>query len=177
MNRSKHKFSPYRNTTFNMGELVPVGCFPVVRGETWRHNTKMFMRVNPLVNPVMHPVRVQLSHFYVPNPIVFPEWRDFISGGEDNDDTTALPTKDFSGSPVAKGDLMNHLGLPPGANRTYNILRARAYNLIYNEIYRDDQLQAKVAISLDEGADTTTSIDLQNANWDKDPFTSARPGS
>ena len=175
MRRHKHKMPHFRNTTFNMGELVPIGCIPVTRGETFRHNTNLFMRLATLQNPIMHPVHVYVRHYYVPNHLVWENWRDFISGGEDNDDNSTPPTIDFSGSPVAKGDLANHLGLPIGFDKSANAMPFRAYNLIYNEIVRDDQLQAKVSISLADGNDTTTDTNLLNENWAKDPFMRARP--
>ena len=173
--RYKHKMPHFRNTTFNMGQLSPVSCIPVTRGETFRHNTNLFMRVSPLQNPLMHPCHTYIRHYYVPYSIIWDNWREFISGGEDNDDESVHPYVDFTGSAVAAGDLANQLGLPVGFEGVANALPFRAYNLIWNEHYRDDQLQAKKNISLDDGEDTTTDLDMINDNWANDPFMSARP--
>jgi len=173
--RYKHNMKPFENTTFNMGEFVPVGCHRVVRGEFWKHNVQSFMRVETLVHPVMHPVYITTRHYYVPNRVAWDDYPEFVTGGEDNDDTTEHPYIDFSGSPVTKGSLANHLGLPVGFNGNANALPFRMRNLIYNEHIRDDQLQAKLDVSVGNGADSTTDVSMINDNWFKDPFTSARP--
>ena len=175
MKRYKHKIPHGRNTTFDMGKIVPIGRIPVTRGETFMHSTSTFFRVSPLQFPVMHPVNVYTRQVYIPYDLIWEDFRDFVSGGEDNDDTSEHPYIDFSGSPVTAGSLANHLGLPVGFDGLASALPFRAYNLYYNEHVRDDQLQAKVTLSLASGEDTTTARDLLNDNWDKDPFTAARP--
>jgi hypothetical protein len=123
----------------------------------------------------MHPVHIYTRQVHIPFDLVWEDFRDFISGGEDNDDASVHPYIDFSASPVTAGSLANHLGYPVGFDGLASALPFRAYNLYYNEHVRDDQLQAKVALSLASGEDTTTSTDLLSDNWAKDPFTSARP--
>jgi hypothetical protein len=158
-----------------MGSLTPIGAVEVNRGDTFKHNTNMFMRLSPLVNPIMHPVHAHIHHIFVPLRLIWDKWEDFITGGEDFDDASVVPTIDTTGSPVAAGDLLNHLGVPVGFEGKVNAFTARAYAFIYNEIYRDDQLQDKVGLATDSGDDTTTNTDLLNCNWAKDPFVSARP--
>lgn len=173
--RHKHNLSHFRNTTCNMGSLVPIGCIEVLHGDTFKHNTNMFMRLSPLVKPVMHPVHTHIHHIFVPYRILFEDWEDFITGGEDFNDASVMPIIDFSTSPVTAGSLANHLGLPVGYNDKACALPFRAYALIYNKIYRDDQLQDEVQIAFDGGEDSTTETDLLNVNWSKDPFVNARP--
>ncbi|MBX2833767.1 MAG: hypothetical protein KTR28_02225 [Micavibrio sp.] len=173
--RNKHNLSHFRNSSCRMGQLVPIGAIEVLRGDTFKHNTNMFMRMSPQVNPVMHPVHTHIHHYYVPMRLLWDKWEDFITGGEDFSDASVVPTINFSSSPVEAGDLANHLGLPVGYSGTANAFLFRAYNLIYNEIYRDQQLQDEAVVSSDSGADSTTETDLLNANWGKDPFTTARP--
>jgi hypothetical protein len=175
MKRYKHKLSHFRNTTMNMGQLVPIGCVDVVHGDTFKHNTSMFMRVAPLANPIMHPVHAQIHHYYVPYRVLWEDWESFITGGEDLDDESVVPKIDTTGDPVEAGDLLNHLGVPVGYEGKIDAFYARAYALIWNEFYRDDQLQDKISVSLAGGADTTTATALKNVNWQKDYFTSARP--
>lgn len=175
MKRSKYNLSHFRNTSCRMGELVPIGCAEVLHGDTFKHNTNMFMRLSPLANPIMHPVHTHIHHYYVPMRLLWDKWEDFITGGEDLDDASVVPTIDFSASPVVAGSLANHLGLPVGFDGEANAFPFRAMALIYNEIYRDDQLQDKVGFSKESGADTDTNTELLNANWSKDPFTTARP--
>jgi hypothetical protein len=175
MKRYKHFLNHGRNTTFDMGLIVPIGRVHATRGETFMHSTSCFYRVSPLAYPVMHPVNIYTRQVHVPYDLIWEDFRDFISGGEDNTDASVHPYIDFSGSPVTAGSLANHLGFPVGFDGLASALPFRAYNLYWNEHVRDDQLQAKVAISLASGEDTTTSTALLNDNWDKDPFTSARP--
>lgn len=175
MKRYKHNIPHGRNTTFNLGKIVPIGRILNTRGETFMHSTSTFFRVSPMQFPVMHPVHIYTRQVHIPFDLVWEDFRDFISGGEDNDDNSEHPYIDFSSSPVTAGSLANHLGYPVGFNGQASALPFRAYNLYWNEHVRDDQLQAKVALSLASGEDTTTSTDLLNDNWQKDPFTSARP--
>ena len=174
MKRYKHNLSHFRNTSCNMGKIVPIAACEVVRGDTFKHNSNLFLRLSPLLNPVMHPVHVYVQHIFVPYRLLWDKWEDFITGGEDFDDASVVPTIDFSGSPVAAGDLANHLGLPVGFAGTANAFTFRALALYYNEFLRDDQLQDEVGFSTDSGADTTTNTSLLNCNWNKDPFVTAR---
>lgn len=175
MRRYKHNLSHFRNSSANMGQLTPIGAVEVLRGDSFKHNTSLFMRLSPMLNPIMHPVHASVHHVYVPLRLIWEDWENFITGGEDFTDASVVPTIDTTGSPVQAGDLLNHLGVPVGYAGKVNAFAARAYALIYNEIYRDDQLQDKVGFSVEGGADTTTNTQLLNSNWSKDPFVSARP--
>lgn len=76
----------------------------------------------------------------------------------------------------AVGSLADYLGVPPGvASREVSALPFRGYALIWNEWFRDQDLETPLTVSLASGADTTTSVALQNASWEKDYFTTARP--
>lgn len=173
--RSLHNLSHFRNTTGHMGQLIPICVMDVLHGDTFKANSSMFMRLSPLAAPIMHPVHCHVHHYFVPYRIIWNEFTDFITGGEDFDDASVVPTIDFAGSPVTKGSLANHLGLPVGFASKAEAFRFRAYNMIYNEIYRDDQLQPEVAWSPEGGADTTTVKNMMNVNWNKDYFVGARP--
>lgn len=180
MKRYKHSLTHFRHGSADMGKIIPIGCVPVIRGDTFRHNTNIFMRLEALVKPIMHPVHVYIQHTYIPYRLLWDDWQNFITGGEDFDDASQMPTITFDGagsnpSPVTVGSLPHHMGLPVGFNGTVNALKYRAYALYYNELGRDDQLQDKVGFSSAAGADTTTNTDILNCNWAKDPFVSARP--
>lgn len=73
------------------------------------------------------------------------------------------------------GSLADHLGLVPGTAQTVSALPFRAYGLIWNEWYRDQDLQNPLTVSTADGNDTTTNTTLQNCAWEKDYFTSSRP--
>lgn len=176
MKRSKHSLSHYKLTSLNMGKLVPVGITEVLPGDTIQQATSALVRVSPLVNPVMHPVHVKIHHWYVPHRIIWEEFEDFITGGPDGASDALFPVINTGSDGVAVGSLADYLGVPPGAkNIDVSALPFRACALIWNEWYRDQDLQAELPISLASGTDTTTSKDLQNVAWEKDYFTSARP--
>lgn len=132
------------------------------------------MRLLPTLFPLMHPCHVSIHHWFVPYRLLWEDYEDFITGGEDGTDASVLPTIDFSGGAVVTGDLADYLGLPIGFDGTASALPFRAYAMIYNENYRNDQLQAELGMSLESGADSTTSTALKNVNWEKDKFTGAR---
>jgi len=163
MKRYKHGLSNYQLTTCKMGQLIPVGLLEVLPGDTVQQSTSALIRVAPMVTPTMHPVQVRFHHFYVPNRIILDTWEDFITGGPQNDDPITLPTQTSSATPKTLSD---HLGVPPVDGLQYSLLPTYAFNKIYNEYYRDQDLQA-------ERSQNDNSIPL--IAWGKDRFTGARP--
>lgn len=177
MKRSKHSLSHYKLLTCNMGELVPVAAMEVLPGDTMQMATSMLVRTSPLLTPVMHPVHMRIHHWFVPNRLIWTNFESFITGGSDGLDATVAPTiTPNTGSGYAVGSLADYLNVPTGVDDLpHSALPFRAYDLIFNEFYRDEQLQTPVTISKGDGADTTTGITLQNVCWEKDYFTSSRP--
>lgn len=177
MKRSKHSLSNYKVLSCDMGELVPIGVTEVLPGDSIQQNTTALIRCSPLLAPVMHPVHARIHHWFVPHRLVWDGWEDFITGGPDGmnaDDFPVINMPAVGGAAI--GSLADYLGVPTGVNNLeVSALPFRAYNLIYNEWYRDQDLQTELAISTDSGLDTTTSTTLQNGAWEKDYFTSARP--
>ncbi len=113
----------------------------------------------------MHPVTVRVHHFFCPNRILMGdgEWEDFITGGNDGASTQALPTRTSTADSNA---LHTYLGIPPIAGITYSALPIFAANKIYNEYYRDQDLEAERAL---------TDMTIPIIAWEKDYFTTARP--
>ncbi|AXH77388.1 MAG: major capsid protein [Microviridae sp.] len=172
MKRSKFSLSNYKLLTCDMGELVPIGLTEVLPGDTIQQATSALVRVSPLLAPVMHPVQVRIHHWFVPHRIVWDEWEDFITGGPDGMNASAFPTK---GPVVPEGSLSDYLGVPTGSALQVSALPYRGYAMIWNEWYRDQDLQPELTISKASGVDATTNEALQNVAWEKDYFTSARP--
>lgn len=184
MRRNKFSLSNYKLLSFNMGDLVPVGLVEVLPGDTFQHSTSAFIRLSPLVTPVMHPVHVKIHHFFVPARLLWTKsmdgeangWESFITGGKDGYDESIYPTitPPDGGWPV--GSLADYLGIVPQVDGVpVSALPFRAYNMIVNEYYRDQDLIDELDIMFDEGDDTETSTDLFVAAWEKDYFTSSRP--
>jgi hypothetical protein len=176
MKRSKHSLSNYKLLSCDLGELVPIGLTEVLAGDSIQHATNALIRAAPLLSPVMHPLNVSISHWFVPNRLVWEDWEDFITGGPDGMDASVFPTIDLGGSGAAVGSLADYLGVPTGvANLEVSALPFRAYALIFNEWYRDQDLVSPLTIDLTSGPDTTTNTAMQNAAWEKDYFTTSRP--
>lgn len=173
MKRSKHSLSHYKLLTANMGKIIPVGLVEVLPGDTIQQATSALIRTIPLNAPVMHPVNVKIHHWFVPHRIVWEDWEDFITGGPDGNDASEFPT---ISSDWSTGSLGDYLGVSPdGGAKAVSALPFRAYNLIFNEFYRDQDLMTARTIDLTSGVDSTTTITLADAAWEKDYFTSARP--
>lgn len=174
MKRSKHSLSNYKLLSCDQGQLVPIGLQEILPGDTFDHSTSALIRVAPLATPVMHPVRARIHHFFVPHRLVWNDWENFITGGPDGLNASVLPTIS-SGAGFAVGSLADYLGVTPSvASLSVSALPFRAYALIWNEFYRDQDLQTALTIDLTDGADTTTNVALQNACWERDRFTLAR---
>lgn len=181
MKRDKFSLSHYKLLTMDMGELVPIGCVEVLPGDSFKHSTSALVRCSPLLAPVMHPVEVKIHHWFVPTRIVWPNFESFITGGSDGMDASEFPVFQFGEgfrTPPVEGSLADYLGIPPGISGEDNQVSAipfRAYSKIWNEWYRDQDLQNPLTVSEADGLDTTTNAALQNVAWEKDRFTSARP--
>lgn len=174
--RSKFSLSHYNLTTMNMGLVVPVGLTEVLPGDTIQQATSAFIRVTPLVAPVMHPVHVAIHHWYVPLRLIWDDFETFITGGEDGLDTSEYPTIKAPDTGFSVGSLADHLGCPIGvSNLVVSALPFRAYALIWNEWYRNQDTNSPTELSTASGLDTTTSLFIRYKAWAKDYFTSAAP--
>ena len=174
MKRSKMSLSNTKLFSCDMGKLVPCGLMEVLPGDTIQQATNFMVRFSPLLAPVMHPVHVSISHWFVPNRLIWEDWEDFITGGPDGLDDSEYPTVTLTAS---NGDLADYLGVVPGvADLEVSALPFRAYNLIFNEWFRDQDIIGENDISVASGADSTTNVSfLNNVAWEKDYFTTSRP--
>lgn len=175
MRRNKFSLSHTKLFSCDTGELVPCGLLEVLPGDSFQHNTSILLRCSPLLAPVMHKLDVRVHHWFVPHRLSFDGWEDFITGGPLGTDATTFPTMTVDNNDIAVGDLLDYMGVPPLTAGTFSALPARAYARIFNEFYRDADLDTPLVISTAAGADTTTSKALQRVRWAKDYFTSARP--
>lgn len=177
MARGKFSLSNHKLLSCDLGELVPIGLTEVLPGDTIQQSTTCMIRFAPMLAPVMHPTHVTLRHFFVPHRLIWEDWEDFITGGPDGNDDSEFPTiamPPSTGAPI--GSLADYLGVPTGvANLAVSALPFRAYAMIWNEFFRDQDLQTELVIDHTSGVDTTTSTALQNVAWEKDYFTTSRP--
>lgn len=166
----------------NMGVLTPIMCEPVVPGDVFRMNTEIFMRFAPLQAPIMHRINVFTHFFFVPSRLIWEDFKEFITGGEDGTAMPVYPRYNFPDTPVAVGSLLDYLGFPIGMSQGIDALPLRAYQLIYNEYYRDQNLEEPVEFSLTSGILDINDDDaeyavqsLRTRCFEKDYFTSALP--
>ncbi|UYD39204.1 MAG: major capsid protein [Wigfec virus K19_143] len=179
MKRGKFSLSHHKLFSCDMGELIPCGLVEVLPGDTIQQATSALVRAAPLLSPVMHPVHVRIHHWFVPHRLVWDDFEEFITGGPDGNDASVFPTITFPNGGPEIGTLADYLGVPTdivnASGTAVSALPFRAYALIWNEWYRDQDLETELTIDTTDGADTTTSVALQNCAWEKDYFTSARP--
>lgn len=176
MKRTLFNLSNEHKLTCDMAEIIPVNAVPVNPGDTFQGSTALLLRMTPLLAPLMHSVIVRVHHFFVPNRLIWEDWQDFITGGEDGLDSSVHPY--ISLGSATEGTLHDYMGLPVdtyGGTIKVDALPFRAYNLIFNEFYRDQQLVTARTIDLTDGADTTTTVTLASCAWEKDYFTTLRP--
>jgi len=178
-----------RKLSFNMGELVPIMLEEIVPGDNFKVSSEIFIRLAPMLAPIMHRVNVYTHYFFVPNRIVWDDWKSFITGGEDGTDTHVFPRLTISESRKTdfnKGKLSDYFGIPITDGATIatdaqyiSALPYRAYAEIWNEYYRDQTLQEKIEYSKASGLLDATEqlklINIQTRAWEKDYFTSALP--
>ena len=124
-----------------------------------------------------HEIDAKIHHWFIPARTLWQDFPEFITGGPDGLDNTTPPYIDMPAvTGAAIGSLADYLGVPTGVpNLRVSALPFRAYAHVWNEYYRDQDLQAPLLVSDGNGADTTTSTALQFGCWEKDYFTSARP--
>lgn len=177
MKRSNFNLSHQKKLTADMGFIIPLTWYEALPGDILRQSTTALIRMTPLVTPVMHRVFVRIHHFFVPNRLIWNDWEDFITGGPDGNNTSTHPY--IKANSNTEGTLADYMGIPTAASfpggLNVSALPFRAYNLIYNEFYRDQDLCTELTINKNSGNDTTTSVILRKASWPKDYFTTCRP--
>lgn len=160
-----------KTLTCDMGQLIPIFMQECIPGDRWQLGNELVIRMQPLVAPILHKIDAYIHYFFVPYRILWPDWENFITGGEDGNFNTPLPKKSTApGVTDAIGTLYDYFGFPTGVDLPNDYLIEfpwSAYNKIYNEYYRDENLEmTEVALS---------SNTVQLRAWGKDYFTSALP--
>ncbi len=196
--RNRFNLSHSNKLTAKFGKLIPIMCVPTLPGDTFKCNSELLVRFAPMLAPIMHEVNVYTHFFFVPNRLIWDEWKDFITGGADGTAEPVYPRYRIDSTTDAgiverqftTGSLADYLGFPVlKKGQTIkednfielDALPFRAYQLIYNEYYRDQTLDSEVVIDKDSsGIRPTTSsveivISMRDRAWKKDYFTSALP--
>lgn len=170
-----------KKMSLDFGKLTPCFIMDTIPGDVVKVNTSQLIRLAPMVTPVMHRVNVYVHFFFVPNRILWPNWEKFITGGEDGFDASVFPTIPYSGD--SNGGLPDYLGCPPrntAGTQTHQIsaMPFAAYQKIYNEYYRDQNLIDAVPDELVDGNNVPNDgplKELRKRSWQHDYFTAALP--
>ena len=177
--RSSFKRDHGHKTTFFSGQLIPVFVDEALPGDTFNCNMTAFARLATPLHPFMDNMYVDSFFFAVPMRLVWDNWEKF-NGAQDNptDSTDYLIPQMVS--PAATGyaaeGLSDHFGIPTGVpDLSHSALWHRAYNLIWNEWFRDQNLQDSVPVPKGDGPDNVTDYALLRRGKRHDYFTSALP--
>lgn len=153
MRRSKFDRSHVYKTTFNSGKLIPVFVDEVLPGDTARMSVNYFARLATPIKPIMDNIYLDWFFFFVPNRLVWDHWQNFCFEQEDPGDSTdyVIPTTSADGNTDNRflGSLWDYFGLPlntTGGVTGVSALPFRAVFLIWNEWFRDENLQKSVKI-------------------------------
>lgn len=195
-----------------MGKLYPILCKEMLPGDRFRVKSDLLIRAMPMTSPVYGNLKAYVHYFFVPNRLVWSNWEEFITGGENGEDTHVPPytymedflsdslvrdvesgadgeTKPYTG---LQGSLCDYFGLPsfynfdgslPLDKTPISLLPFRAYSLIFNEYYRDQNVDDEIDIKKDVDGYVSSNSDkfsfdyhlIRRRRWLKDYFTSALP--
>lgn len=181
--RSAFDCQSTHKTTFDAGYLVPVYVDEVLPGDTFKLNMTAFARLATPLYPVMDNLILDSFFFFVPNRLIWSNWQKFMGQQANPSDSISyvVPQQVSPAGGYAVGSLQDYMGLPTvgqvaaGKTVSHCAFWPRAYNLIYNEWFRDENLQNSVTVDLGDGPDTVTNYTLLRRGKRKDYFTSALP--
>lgn len=155
MSRSTFDRSASVKTSFNVGDIVPFFLEEVLPGDTFNVRTSKVVRMQTLLTPMMDNIYLDSYYFFVPNRLVWKHWKEF--NGE-NTESAWLPETEYSVPQITSptsgwsvGTLADYFGLPTGVeNLSVSALPFRAYALVMNEWFRDQNLQDPLVVPIDD---------------------------
>lgn len=175
-----------------MGKLIPFYLEDTIPGDIFSNRAEIMARMAPMLAPIMHRVDITTHYFFVPNRLIWNEFEDFITGGREGTAEpvpphTTIAQLQANGEPLYReSTLWDYFGLPTKeydiadtATMPISTLPFRAYQKIYDEYYRDQNLQEEIGIPLTSGLENIADINklfaLRTRAWQKDYYTSALP--
>lgn len=181
--RSTFKVESAHKSTYDAGFLVPFYLDEVLPGDVHKGKVHIFARLSNLLFPLMDNVECETFFFFVPNRLVWSNWVKFMGEQQNPGDSIAytIPKLDSPTGGFLVGGIADHLGLPtqgqvtPGSIVTVSALPFRAYNRIFNEWFRDQNLMNAVPQETDDGPDQIAQYNLEARCKKHDYFTSALP--
>ena len=182
--RSKFNAQKTLKTAFDAGNLVPIFVDEVLPGDSFNCRMTAFTRLATPLFPVMDNMYLDTFFFFVPNRLVWSNWQRFMGERDPNPDSSidyTIPTMTSPTGGYAVNSLQDYMGLPTAgqvdatSTITHSALFTRAYNLIWNEWFRDENLQDSVTVDKGDGPDTYSNYTVLRRGKRHDYFTSALP--
>lgn len=181
--RSSFLIESTHKTTFDAGNLIPIYCEEVLPGDSVSCRLSAFARLSTPIFPVMDNMYLDSFFFFVPNRLVWDNWVRFMGQQDNPGDSISyvVPTVTTPVGGYAINSVFDYFGLPTvgqvggAATVAHNVLPLRGYNLIFNEWFRDENLQTAATVSRGDGPDANANYTLRQRGKRHDYFTSALP--
>lgn len=176
--RSRFNRSHGYKTTFDAGYLIPFYVDEALPGDTFSCNATLFARMATPIHPIMDNLFVDTFFFAVPIRLIWENWERFNGAQDDPDDSTdyVVPEVVLPSTARQPGTLSDYFGIPfTASNVNVSAFWHRAYNLIWNEWFRDQNLQDSAPVPKDDGPDASSNYSLKLRGKRHDYFTSALP--
>ena len=172
--RSTFNRSHDLKTTFDAGYLVPIFVDEALPGDTFSLNVQAFGRLATPINPIFDNIHIETFFFAIPHRLVWNNWEKFCGEQTDPGDSTdyLIPTVTTT---ATNGSLWDYFGIPTDVNLTFNNLAGRSFNLVYNEWFRDENLQDSLVVDKGDGPDNASDYVLVKRGKRHDYFTSCLP--
>ncbi len=176
MPRSSFNLSHSHKTVIDADRLYPI-CQPidVIPGDTFSCKTNFFLRLNTMLRPVLDNLRFETFSFFVPYRTLWVNHEKFHGSQVDPGDSIDFTIPIITAHTPALSSISDYFGLPLGSAVTVSAMPFRAYNKIYNEWFRDENLQNSLAVSTTNGPDAVAAYGIQRRNKRFDYFTSCLP--
>lgn len=176
--RSVFDRSHGHKTTFDADWLVPVYVDEALPGDTINLNMSFLARLATPIFPIMDNMYLESFFFAVPNRLLWENWEKFMGARDDPADPIDYTIPQVRNFPIDEQSLYDYMGIPPSTIHVDNGISAlplRAYNMIWNEWFRDENLQPKIANNFGDGPDTANSYLIKDRGKRHDYFTSCLP--
>lgn len=197
LKRNMFDLSHGKKMTVKFGELYPVMVQETLPGDVFRHRHEIFAQFAPLISVLNQRFDLDVRYFFVPNRTVYKNWPEFLSGGDDGSQVGVPPYFSakmmyLSEEASKVGGIMDYMGLPTlevnnvspatiSEDMRINAIPFRAYHKIWNEWYRDENLQNEAEVNttggeiLSSGTEFWDLLKLRKKNYKKDYFTGCLP--
>jgi len=177
--RSRFDRSFGHKTTFDAALLIPIYVDEALPGDTFNLSMSAFARLATPLKPLMDNMYMETFFFFVPNRLLWTNWQKFNGEQANPGDSISFTVPQIVANRPGVGTIGDYFGLPadggPPAGYDFNSLHYRAYNLIYNEWFRDQNIQLSAVIDVDDGPDTIGDYPIRPRGKRHDYFTSCLP--